>query len=179
MSSIADLPFSCEQADNFLLGGNNIRYVKSEQRNLGDSSQTFAFVAKYGQVEIELVDDVIIPHWFESAICKILDFGNLKPGWDSYNAKAIGIIAIMPALELLTEFARNGCPPPEIIPVPNGGIQFEWNKEYMGMEIEIISPTKVTAYYEFFETGEEWEGSMFPDGSHVWNALKFLKQNAG
>ena len=78
----------------------------------------------------------------------LAEYEELAPNWDSYGAAAISRRAVGEANQLLDRIAESfGQPglPETIVPVPDGGIQFEWDKPAASLEVEIQDDGKVGA----------------------------------
>jgi hypothetical protein len=46
---------------------------------------------------------------------------------------------------------------PSVVPAANGGLQLEWNRETIALEVLFGADGRVTAYVEVYETGIEAE----------------------
>ena len=58
----------------------------------------------------------------------------LRPGWDSYGACALSPVAVQRAIVLM----RADLPIPAVVPTRAGGIQMEWHRH--GIDVEINVP---------------------------------------
>ncbi len=68
----------------------------------------------------------------------------LPAGWNSYNALAVDPRTIESASRLLASVMEESTPPPAVIPAVRGGVQLEWHRN--GLDIEIaISPSRPIA----------------------------------
>jgi hypothetical protein len=70
----------------------------------------------------------------------LAEYEALQPNWDSYGAGVISRQAIREANQLLQRLAEAfGQPglPATIVPVPDGGVQFEWDKPDSALEVEV------------------------------------------
>ena len=68
-------------------------------------------------------------------------FSELQPNWDSYNAVIISKNAIETAMETLNNLYSNGLLSNDtninVFPMRDGGIQFEFDGDYICAELEI------------------------------------------
>ena len=48
-------------------------------------------------------------------------------------------------------------PDPDIVPTPNGGVQFEWHTTVFDMEVDVSGPREVDAYLVNAKTGERFD----------------------
>ena len=95
------------------------------------------------------------------ASAKLQQLKSLPPNWDSYGSCPIQPEVIEMASSLLTGLAKLDMPEPHIVPVPGGGIQFEWENSERGLEIEIL-PDKSIEYLLLEKEGMD-EGRIDQD----------------
>jgi hypothetical protein len=87
----------------------------------------------------------------------------LPENWDSYGSRPIQPAAIERASEALDFLSSINLPPPQIFPVPGGGLQLEFEQDGRELEIEFL-PDGSTEYLMVASNGEMLEGSI-PSGS--------------
>ncbi len=97
----------------------------------------------------------------EQQIRQLAAFRHLQPGWNGYQGRAITPQAITAAhrllaliLEQLWFSARNTAFPDVIVPVPDGGVQFEWRRGARELEVG-IGPDGALGYLLTEQTGVE------------------------
>ena len=78
----------------------------------------------------------------------LVEILNHKENWDSYGAKPVKPETARYALELADKIFSDNTPKPNISPVPNGGIQFDWNTKGIDLEIEITPDNKILVLFE-------------------------------
>jgi hypothetical protein len=61
----------------------------------------------------------------------------LRQGWDGYRARALATEAVNGAIELMFTIADELSVPPQLFPLPDGGIQLEWHAAGEDIEIEV------------------------------------------
>jgi hypothetical protein len=89
----------------------------------------------------------------------------LAPGWDSYSATAIERDRAIAALGLIWLAIANGAPMPAIVPTSDGGIQLEWHRRGVDLEIRVISETSFEVYFEDLSKQETQELEIAVDFS--------------
>lgn len=94
-------------------------------------------VAKYEREFVEWITPI-----FEG-LCKLLE---LPPNWDSYGAPQIEKQSIVTALEIIA--TSPDTPKPSIVPTVYGGVQFEWHRGGMDLEIEINPQAKGNIFFK-------------------------------
>lgn len=104
---------------------------------------------------VELVD----PVWLVAVGRQINQFFLLKPNWDSNGALPIDFESAMGALAFLVQNALHDMPAPHIVPMSNGGIQIEWHR--VGIEIEIsFEPSEAPKFWCLDANGAEYQGEL-------------------
>ena len=97
-------------------------------------------------ISAEIHATATMPRSFVPAIHGIVDLLTLQPGWNSYSAKPIPAPNAVRAVQLLAEFLDTATPPPVIVPTVHGGIQLEWHRNGVDIEIYIESPEDVSFF---------------------------------
>ena len=97
------------------------------------------------------------PSAITEAINKLVELADLDDNWDSYSALSPTKPALLGAYGLAYDLFEEGMPPPDVFPVPNGNIQFEWSCFNIDLEIEVASDRKYHAHFEDLQTGDTWE----------------------
>jgi len=93
--------------------------------------------------------------WLQVAADRVAELLNLPENWDSYGAKQVNVELAVSSLNLLSQIMRNGTPVPSIVPTNSGGIQLEWHRNGVDLEIELISPRKFGVLFVDRVSGEE------------------------
>jgi hypothetical protein len=85
--------------------------------------------------------------WLGEAISKILALSDLSIGWDGYQGKPVSQGNVILAVEVLGRIAPlKGVPLPSIVPMSNGGIQFEWHRKDWDLEVAITAPNSIDVF---------------------------------
>ena len=79
----------------------------------------------------------------------------MQENWDSYEASPIHESAILRAFNILSEIVNPSfsLPAPSVVPTAKGGIQLEWHRNGVDLEIEIYPYSGGAFFYE--RKGEE------------------------
>lgn len=78
----------------------------------------------------------VIPEWLTASINSLRNLSKLDYDWDSYGAPPIDSNCIEIA-QLFIEMVSQRFPPqPHIGPVPDGGVQIEWHRNGIDLEVE-------------------------------------------
>lgn len=97
------------------------------------------------------------PVWVYEVLSGIKRLAMLPANWDSYGAHTIQSDAARRGLILLAEVMQHDSPAPSIVPTSTGGVQFEWHRLGIDLEIEIDPNEEPTVWYHEAASGEEWE----------------------
>ncbi len=99
--------------------------------------------------------------WLRAAQLKISELAKLAENWDSYGSPRIQSAAIEQASRALDCLSSINLPPPQIFPVPGGGIQMEFEQNGRELEIEFM-PDGAIGYLMVADNGEMREGPISP-----------------
>jgi len=96
--------------------------------------------------------------WFGPVAARIRQLAKLQPGWDSYRAVAVGVRDVENALAFMLRVLRPDTPAPSVVALPRGGVQLEWHRGGMDIEVEFSGGRDQGLYYRDVVTDAEWEG---------------------
>lgn len=119
-----------------------------------------------------------VPDWMDDAAGAIVGLLELQPNWNSYEARAVDLLQVVAALNVLLEIARPNTPAPAIGPTAGGGVILEWHTNGVDLEIETISNHSLLVSYEDSGSGTEWETEIRSDLSQIHRAIEQLSQSA-
>jgi hypothetical protein len=111
----------------------------------------------------ELVFSEPPPEWFLPTLEKIGALEALPKNWDSYGGRPVNPHCAATAVSLLLNVLEPGMPEPAIVPTNRGGLQIEWHRDGVDIEIEVQSPSRLYVAFEDENTGEEWEKQISGD----------------
>jgi hypothetical protein len=97
------------------------------------------------------------PVWFYEVLGGIKRLAMLPTNWDSYGAATIQSDAAARGLLLLSEVLKDDSPTPSMVPTSTGGVQFEWHRSGIDLEIEVDPNEEPTVWYHVVGSGDEWE----------------------
>jgi len=83
------------------------------------------------------VDSFYAPSFRENANRELNRLAALKSNWDGYGASEIDPSAIGRARAFVQSLPANLAPSPLVVPLPDGGLQFEWHKGSKILELEV------------------------------------------
>lgn len=92
-----------------------------------------AFQRAYGRGEATSV-------WQSQVLPKICQYLDLPKGWDSYNGQPLKSETGMFVLKILNSVMTPQTPIPQVIPMPDGGVQLEWHENQFDLELYVAAP---------------------------------------
>ena len=97
------------------------------------------------------------PEWFAKSIAEIRRLLWLPAGWDSFQGQPVDPVTAARSLELLVNLSQDDMPAPQFIPAQRGGVQLEWHRRGIDLEIELQTSGRIAAMFEDTWESVEWE----------------------
>jgi hypothetical protein len=82
--------------------------------------------------------------WCQRIRTRLQQFVKLDHGWDGYDADPISIESAMFAFEVMMQMWRTNLQPPDVSPLSDGSIMFEWNQNGRHVTIEVHEPYSIS-----------------------------------
>jgi len=103
-----------------------------------------------------------LPGWFDPLMQGFVDLLTLPDNWDSYGAGQIDSGLVREAMNQMDGLLAPGNLAPRVIPLSSGGLQLEWHRN--GVDLEIVYDKDEAPFYEYRNriTGERLEGPFDP-----------------
>ena len=89
--------------------------------------------------------------WLREAIAEIQELTSLRADWDTYAASPIQATSATEAVLFLVDNAHADIAMPAVVPLRNGGVQLEWHRG--GLDLEVSFSNEGSLVY--FEDGAE------------------------
>jgi hypothetical protein len=105
--------------------------------------------------------------WFCDAANHLANLAALRPDWNSHGAPAIKKSCILETFRFLSAIARYIAEPPFIAPTVRGGVQLEWHRCRLDLEIEVLGPHHYRVFVEDQSSGEAEEFDVLDDFSRI------------
>jgi hypothetical protein len=137
------------------------RRAASPSTGFDISSSAGPVLLPFGQVKLIFSEPP--PAWARELIHRICALGQLSENWDSYGARRIDPRCAMVAINLILSATGPATPTPAIVPTSRGGIQLEWHRNGVDLEIEILSESRLHVSLEDERTGETSERTILPE----------------
>jgi hypothetical protein len=98
--------------------------------------------------------------WFLPTAVAMLRLSRLPAGWDSRNALPIERTTAERALRTLAGILESQTATPGIVPTVAGGVQAEWHRGGLNVEIEFPTGQPPLIAIEDLRDGSEWAGAL-------------------
>ena len=116
--------------------------------------------------------------WLTPTIEKLNELQRLTATDWSAGAKPADASAIKSTLELLTKILSNDTPPPSVVPTWDGGVQVEWHRNGIDLEIEVSADREPEYYFFDHQSNEEVEGEVRGNLDQLSKCVKKLRQDS-
>lgn len=112
------------------------------------------------------------PAWLRPVLESLAELLSLDHGWDSYDASPISPDAAVDAIRILLELSGTiDFEIPIVVPTSRGGIQLEWQRPGVFVELEVSPGAHPSFIVEDAEREEVFEGSVARSLEHLRTAL--------
>lgn len=111
-----------------------------------------------------------LPAWFDPLMQGFVDLLTLPPNWDSYGAGAIDPRIVHDAMNLINGLLGPTTAAPRVVPLSSGGIQLEWRRQGVDLEIVFDRNEQPFFYYRNRVSGDESE-HVLPESSGLLRTI--------
>ena len=107
------------------------------------------------------------------AIRQASELVQLPRGWNSYDAKPVSSEAVRKAIAFLVDAASSipDVVAPAVVPTVRGGLQLEWHRQGVDLEIEFDPSGSPSWYAEDRRTEETVEATLLDEDVALWQWL--------
>ena len=91
---------------------------------------------------------------------QLRDLLRLPKGWNSHGAEPVSHAACKQTVEFLTTYLAEGVAGPVLVPTVRGGVQLEWHRQGVDIEVEVSPFGSVSWCADDRRTGEELEAAL-------------------
>jgi hypothetical protein len=88
-----------------------------------------------------------LPGWFDPLMQGFVDLRTLPQNWDSYGASPIDPKVVHDAMNLINGVLRPTSPNPRVVPLSNGGLQLEWHRQ--GIDLEVVFDRDEQPFFDY------------------------------
>jgi hypothetical protein len=114
--------------------------------------------------------------WFKSVVRDLASAVALPPAWDSYSAAPLQLDLAVDAVVFLSQFLPPDAPAPRVVPLSDGGVQLEWHRSGLDVEITFPASDVPELYLHDHEGGAEHEALIDPPyDPRIWELLSMVR----
>jgi hypothetical protein len=89
-------------------------------------------------------DQLGLQTWCQMIRSRLEMFAKMDHGWDGYEADSISVEVAMFALEAMMRMWRDNLRVPDVSPLSDGSVMFEWNQDGRQVTIEVHGPFSIS-----------------------------------
>lgn len=108
-----------------------------------------------------------VPGWAgggrDALFSRLDELAALGEDWDGYGAHGLSPFALNVAGQVIDQLLRAPLPTPNIVPVPNGGVQLEWVAGAVELDLEVRPNGEGIFVCDDELTGEQLDGELPED----------------
>jgi hypothetical protein len=101
-----------------------------------------------------------LPEELLRALERACELQRLPRGWNSHGAEPVSDTAFRHAIEFLTAYVVRGVAGPALVPTVRGGVQLEWHRRGVDIEVEVGPDGSVSWCAEDRQLGDEVEAVL-------------------
>ena len=94
------------------------------------------------------------------ALERVIELLQLPRGWNSHGAEPVSEAAFKQTVEFLTTYLIEDVAGPVLVPTVRGGVQLEWHRQGVDIEVEVSPDGSVSWCADDRRTGEEFEAVL-------------------
>jgi hypothetical protein len=122
------------------------------------STNTFRLLAEPVAVETIVYNVASEAEWPTPVLKQAKRLASLRRDWDTHGAPPVAPSNVTAALRFLSSVLTSTVPPPAMVPTHNGGVQIEWHRGGLDVEVLFSGNDEDGLYVRDIVTGDEWEG---------------------
>jgi hypothetical protein len=116
-----------------------------------------------------------LPGWFDPLMQGFVDLLTLPPNWDSYAAEAVDQKVVHGAMNTINGLLGPTSPAPRVVPLSNGGLQLEWHRQGVDLEVVFDRAEEPFFYYRNRVNGDESEHSLSENAGFLRSIITSLE----
>ena len=101
-----------------------------------------------------------LPERLVQALERASELLQLRKGWNSYDAEPVSDAAFERTIEFLTTYLVEGVVGPVLVPTVRGGVQLEWHRGGVDIEVDVGPDGSVSWCVDDRRTGEDFEAPL-------------------
>ena len=94
------------------------------------------------------------------ALDRVIELFELPKGWNSHGAEPVSEAAFRQTVQFLATYLVEDVAGPVLVPTVRGGVQLEWHRQGVDIEVEVSPDGSVSWCADDRRTGEEFEAVL-------------------
>ncbi len=136
--------------------GDERRFVGRSLGSLSTDAQIAAVIRPpLAQTVTGAINDL---DWLVPVVRRILELAHLRKDWDKRGSASVPVDTLVFVLVILEQIMPPDARAPSIVPLGHGGIQLLWHSSEAELEVEVVKPNELIAFYrdQHRDHEEEW-----------------------
>lgn len=117
-----------------------------------------------------------LDQWREPVMKRLKELVTLQRGWDGYNGLPVSAENAFFALSIVEAVSGANTPPPTLVPGSAGDLQIEWHMASGDVELHILSPNNVDAWFAVAGSDDEEMARLTYDFTDVVAWVRFVTE---
>ncbi len=111
-----------------------------------------------------------LPAWFDPLMQGFVDLRTLPPNWNSYGAGSIEERLLNNAMNFVASLLGPNSPAPRVVPLSSGGLQLEWHRQ--GIDLEVVFDRDEQPFFHYEERANGCESEhVLPQESGLLKSI--------
>jgi hypothetical protein len=125
----------------------------------------------YQRAEVSAPSTETEPNWVAPTMARLSELAALERNWDRRHSAEVSRDALVFAIVVLSQVMSETTVPPSIVPLGRGSLQLLWHNDAAELEVEVLRPNEIVAYFLDKKIGHEEEIPLTSDFSAVTRFL--------
>ena len=140
----------------------------------GERRRAVVFRGTGSGLAVDAVPDALKP-----TVDRAIELLRLRRGWNSHNAQPVSETAVRRTIEFLMKYLVRGVAAPVVVPTVRGGVQLEWHRNGVDIEVEFSTGGEAVLFAEDGTTGKSMEADVVGHESQVRRWLRRVSGGCG
>lgn len=115
-----------------------------------------------------------LPPWFDPLMQGFVDLLTLPANWNTYGSGRIDSKVVEEALNFVAGLLGPSAPAPRVVPLSSGGLQIEWRRKGIDLEVVFDRGEQPYFYYRNRVTGKESEHLLPSESALLRSVIAML-----
>lgn len=131
----------------------------------------YSLSSRHASLRLVVPWEIAHSRWFRPAVEQLGALLTLPPNWDSYGGRPTAQGCASQTISFLAQTFPAQVAPPWVVPLHDGGIQLEWHRGGVDVEVVLSPEEGGHLYVADLAAGDEWEGALDGEGVARFHAV--------